>query len=199
VTNLTSYHTQEFFQSVKNSFDVDVSKYVSNKQIISIMNEKVADNVALIKDIPIELEDQIKEVVSDAVTEFGVDRQSLQGNLDKILTDKFRGRFRAAKTRAKLIARDQTSKITSTLTEARHKQIGVSKYTWLGVGDSRERSNHVEKNNKIFAYSSPPGDTGNPGQDYQCRCVAVAVIDTSVIAFVTGIQKMQENSKGNEK
>lgn len=199
MTNLADYHTQEFFQSVKNSFDVDVSKYVSNKQIISIVNDKVADNVALIKDIPIELENQIKEVVSDAATEFGVDRQSLQGNLDKILTDKFRGRFRVAKTRAKLIARDQTNKITSTLTEARHKQIGVSKYTWLGVGDSRERANHVEKNNKIFAYSSPPSDTGNPGQDYQCRCVAVAVIDTSVIAFVTGIQKMQENSKGNEK
>ena len=35
---------------------------------------------------------------------------------------------------------------------------------------------HIANNGQIFAWDSPPPDTGHPGDDVQCRCVAVAVI-----------------------
>lgn len=42
-------------------------------------------------------------------------------------------------------------------------------YIWLTQGDSKVRESHKENEGKIFSYENPP-PTGNPGEDYGCRC-----------------------------
>lgn len=42
-------------------------------------------------------------------------------------------------------------------------------YIWRTRGDDKVRSAHAENNGKIFAWNDPP-PTGNPGEDYGCRC-----------------------------
>jgi SPP1 gp7 family putative phage head morphogenesis protein len=44
-------------------------------------------------------------------------------------------------------------------------------YIWRTRGDDKVRSSHSDNNGKIFAWDNPP-ETGNPGEDYGCRCVA---------------------------
>lgn len=76
------------------------------------------------------------------------------------------------RSRANLIARDQTAKLNADITRTRQSELGIEKYTWRTVGDDRVRDNHASKDGQVFEWSNPPADTGHPGEDYQCRCVA---------------------------
>lgn len=78
-------------------------------------------------------------------------------------------------TRARLIARDQVSKATGELNKLRQREVGVSRYRWTS-GDERVRPDHEANSGKVFEWSSPPS-TGHPGEDVQCRCTAVAIVD----------------------
>ncbi len=175
-TNLGDYHDRLFFSSVKNAVGIDIKQYLSNKAFNNAIQQAIQENVDLIKDIPVELKQQIENFVNKSFEELGVNQGLLQTELEKIITEDLKGRFRVAKNRVKLITRDQTNKIIGQLTELRHRQIGVDEYTWLGVDDSRERPTHVANNGKKFAYSSPPS-TGNPGFEINCRCVALAALN----------------------
>ncbi len=44
-------------------------------------------------------------------------------------------------------------------------------YVWRTRGDLQVRPSHIENNGKLFAWDNPP-ETGHPGEDYGCRCVA---------------------------
>ena len=79
-------------------------------------------------------------------------------------------------SRAALIARDQTSKLTSDLNELRQTQAGVEEYDWSTSRDERVRKSHREKEGRRFRWDNPPADTGNPGDDVLCRCVGIGVI-----------------------
>ncbi len=53
-----------------------------------------------------------------------------------------------------------------------HKATGGSThYIWHTQGDGKVRADHAANNGKIFAWDNPP-ETGNPGEDYNCRCWA---------------------------
>lgn len=52
------------------------------------------------------------------------------------------------------------------------------------LSTSRVRDTHVALNGETFSWSDPPvtsetGERNHPGEDYSCRCVAVAVLDLS--------------------
>lgn len=79
-------------------------------------------------------------------------------------------------SRYEFIARDQTSKLIGELDRLRQQQIGVDEYDWATSADERVRPTHRSKNGKRFRWDEPPPETGHPGEDYQCRCVARAVI-----------------------
>ena len=44
-------------------------------------------------------------------------------------------------------------------------------YIWRMSGDSKVRAAHAANNGKVFAWDNAP-DTGHPGKDYGCRCIA---------------------------
>ena len=84
--------------------------------------------------------------------------------------------LRKAKKRAALIARDQVSKLNGQLTQLRQENVGVQKYIWRTVRDSRVRNSHREREGKEFDWSNPPSD-GHPGEPINCRCFAEPVLD----------------------
>jgi len=79
--------------------------------------------------------------------------------------------------RARLIARDQTAKLNSTLNQQRQQNLGVTQYIWRTSGDGRVRETHKDNNGKVFNWDKPPKDTGHPGHDINCRCVAEPIIE----------------------
>lgn len=122
----------------------------------------VRENVALIKTIPAEALDQVREHVLEAASK-GARHESLR----KVLVE----RMGVAQSRAKVIARDQINKLNGQLTERRQAEAGVKEYIWRTVRDARVRSAHRELDGKRFAWSKPPPE-GHPGTAVQCRCYA---------------------------
>jgi hypothetical protein len=54
------------------------------------------------------------------------------------------------------------------------QSVGVERYIWRSVQDSRVRPEHAEYNGNEYGWDDPPPD-GNPGQPVRCRCHAEAV------------------------
>lgn len=84
-----------------------------------------------------------------------------------------------SKNRAKVIARDQVSKINAALSEQRHKAAGSTRYAWSTSNDERVRDEHAELDGQEFDYDDPNGgDKGQkPGEPVLCRCIGVALFD----------------------
>lgn len=78
--------------------------------------------------------------------------------------------------RARLIARDQISKLNGQVTSERQKDLGIDKYRWRTSGDERVRDSHRELEGEIFSWDKPPS-VGHPGEDFQCRCTAEPILD----------------------
>lgn len=125
----------------------------------------VKGNTDLIKSLPTRLHPEIEGIVRRGV---------VNGSSVKQIQDEIKARYGVTDYRAKLIAQDQTLKFNAQLTEYRLKSVGVKKYTWRTVNDSRVRPDHVERNGKEYSWDKPPSD-GHPGQPVRCRCHAEAV------------------------
>lgn len=123
-------------------------------------------NVSLIKSIPEKYFEQVEQIVS---------RGAQAGTLGKDIAAQIKGRFEVTENRALLIARDQVSKFNGTLNNLRQTEAGISKYEWQTAGDERVRGSHAAHDGKIFSWSDPPS-TGHPGDDINCRCVALPII-----------------------
>lgn len=105
--------------------------------------------------------------------------------------------YHLADWEAKRLARDQTSKINTAVTQARNEEIGLEEYIWRTTGDSRVvgtpgglyvkpnklHGNHYERNGKKFRWDSPPPD-GHPGWPINCRCWADPVVEIAKLKNV---------------
>ena len=91
--------------------------------------------------------------------------------------------YNVATRKAKFLARQETALLMSKFQETRYTDMGIKKYRWSGADDKRERPDHKALNGKIFSFDSPPvtdrrtGARNNPGQDYNCRCVAIPLVE----------------------
>lgn len=81
-------------------------------------------------------------------------------------------RLGVARSRAVLIARDQTNKLNGQLSADRQIDAGVTHYVWSSARDERVRPTHIALEGQVVAWSDPPPE-GHPGAPIQCRCVAV--------------------------
>jgi SPP1 gp7 family putative phage head morphogenesis protein len=90
--------------------------------------------------------------------------------------------FGISKSKARFIARQETSLFVSKYRELRYTGAGVKQYIWSTSQDQRVRHDHADLNHKIFSWDEPPivdqstGKRGNPGTDFNCRCLALPVI-----------------------
>lgn len=87
---------------------------------------------------------------------------------------------------ARLLARDQTLKLNADLTKHRQTAAGITRYEWSTSNDDRVRPMHRALDGQEFDWAHPPvvssdGRREPPGLDYQCRCVAVPVIDLDAL------------------
>ncbi len=83
------------------------------------------------------------------------------------------------RSRANLIARTETSRTASTLTQVRAQHIGSTGYIWRTSRDSDVRRSHAAMEGKFVAWTAPPtldGMTGHAGALPNCRCYPEPVI-----------------------
>lgn len=157
---------------LKNQTGIDLSAYLRNSpNIAERVNTLTAGNVQLIKSIRSQYLDKVQNAVMQAM---------VKGTLNKDLAAQIKDLGKTTEKRAMFIARDQSSKLNAALTQARHEDVGIKKYMWSTSLDERVRDSHADKEGQIFEYANPTADTGHPGHDFNCRCMAIPVLDDVV-------------------
>lgn len=86
-----------------------------------------------------------------------------------------------SKSHATLIARTETARVSSLLTQARAEHIGSEGYIWRTAHDADVRELHVELEGKFIYWNAPPvagssGERAHAGQIYNCRCWAEVIL-----------------------
>lgn len=132
-----------------------------------------ARNVALIKSLQGRQLEEIRGILEGA---------ELQGLRVEVVRKQILDRFGVSRSKADLLARDQVLKLNGELTEKRQTQAGITRYRWSTSNDERVRKTHAELDGEEFSWDDPPvtnddGDENHPGGDYQCRCVALPILD----------------------
>lgn len=139
--------------------------------IAAMLEQWRTENARLIKSIAEDLLGEVQEIVTETVT---------AGTRVEALAKRIERRFEVSRSRAKLIARDQVAKANSQLTKLRHEAAGIERYRWSSSQDERVRPTHRRLNRTVHAWNDPPlvdGRRVHPGEDYQCRCVAIPILE----------------------
>lgn len=153
--------------------------------IATARNAWVKENAALIRSQPAEVAQRIGAKVQEMVE---------RGSRWETIAKELEAEHGIATNRAKLIARDQTSKYNGALNQAYQQEAGITHYQWRGAMDARERPTHVAMEGVILAWTDPP-PMGHPGADFQCRCVSAPVVSATKIAQSTTITQEELNAK----
>ena len=130
-------------------------------------------NVGLIKSIPEKYLDDVKEMTL---------RNFRAGNRFSEWSKDLEDRFGVSKSRAALIARDQTNKLNGELNQIRNQELGLDEYTWRTSMDERVRESHKVLEGRVFSYTDPEKQPpeGHPGQPIQCRCQAEPNVEAAL-------------------
>ena len=180
-------------QVIREAIGVDVGSLLrANGPLLQSMREATSDNIGLIKSIPEQYFDRVTETVTSGW---------MQGLRWESLVDQIQRDGDITENRAKLIARDQTSKMNSAFNRERQQQVGIERYIWRTSGDERVRGNpggkypdaesdHWDLDGKTFRWDEPgpckgtiSGEPCHPGEDVNDRCWAEPVVDMGELAF----------------
>jgi SPP1 gp7 family putative phage head morphogenesis protein len=172
---------QEWKREVKATLGIDLlDDYYLGEFYRQQIQTWVEENVGLIKSMPQETLTEMQNIVSQGFK---------TGKSMTSIVEDIRNTYGIKKSSARLLARDQLGKLNSQLTRQQQTDAGVSEYVWSTSKDSRVRDSHRSLDGKTFKWSDPPVVTPpgkpvrrcHPGEDYQCRCVALPVFDISTI------------------
>ena len=165
---MRGYHRKRVIQSFRAALGLDITRVLSEPEISVFMAHKLSENVDLIKTIPIRVHAGLKARLALELQRAPFDQQ--------VLTQMVRKEYGSTGYNLRRIVRDQTSKTVAGLTEIRQRQLGIDGYEWLTSQDERVRPSHLANSGQFFLWSKPPSTTGPPGEDIQCRCVAIPVV-----------------------
>ena len=144
------------------------------------LNQWTQRNVDLIKTIPKNTLTDMKRIVEDGFT---------AGKTNTAIGKEIQAKYALERHHAQFIARDQMAKLNCEMTREQHRDAGVEAYVWSSSGDEKVRKRHAYLDGKTFKWSEPPivdlrtGRRAAPGQDFQCRCVALPKFNLSELSL----------------
>lgn len=172
---------KEWKRAVKATLGIDIREdYYLGEFYEKALKEWVDYNVSLIKTIPEETLDKMREIVYDGFT---------KGKTTTRMIKEIQRAYGVSKRRAELIARDQTAKLNGQIQRAQQLDAGITEYIWYTTGDERVRDSHKALNGKKFSWNAPPvvdertGRKCHPGEDYQCRCIGRPVFKKETLSL----------------
>jgi len=120
---------------------------------------------------------RIKSLVGQELVEITqlLEASEATGARVEVLRESIQQRFNVTKSKAALLARDQTLSLNAQIARTRQQNLGIIQYIWTTSQDERVRPEHAELDGTIQSWAVPP-PPGHPGEDYQCRCVAFPVL-----------------------
>jgi len=174
----------DFVKSANNASrkSVAIDLYEGHPELRDVLQSSTWSNVQLIQSIPDQYLAQVQQLVVANMR---------AGLRPSAIVTQLQNQFGVTQRRAKLIARDQTSKVQSDLNEKRQRAVGFNYFQWVTSKDERVRDRHRAIAEKLTAYGpgvyrwdnlplSDKGEPIKPGSDYQCRCFARPVSNEEV-------------------
>lgn len=162
------------WQKISKEIGRGLKEEVAKAPTGNAMQKLMADQVELIKSIPLQSAERVHELAIKSVTE-GLRSESLMKEI--LRTENI------AESRARLIARTEIARAQATLTQARAEFAGSTHYVWVTSHDSDVRSGHKEMDGKVCEWANPPEvDEGgrimrhHPGEIWNCRCYARPIL-----------------------
>lgn len=158
---------------------VGVNPLAGDRPLTLLMEDHRARNARLIT----RMTDQHRKMVAGVM-----EKAVAEGTRPETLAKALEARLNVSKSRAKLIARDQTNKLHGQMTQERHQNAGVTKYIWRTMQDDLVRGggkypdaefDHTAREGQVFEWNNPPPD-GHPGEPINDRCYAEPVLDDLV-------------------
>jgi SPP1 gp7 family putative phage head morphogenesis protein len=174
------WSVSEWKRTVRRTLGINITEdYYNDLKFQSELDKWTAHNVSLIETLPRKTLDKMRGVARAGY---------LGGARPEVMAKQILDAYDITKSRARLIARDQSAKIGAKMAQLKAEDAGVEWYIWQTAEDSRVRTSHMHLNGQKFRYTEPPvvdeetGRTANPGEDYQCRCIALPVFDIKNVA-----------------
>lgn len=170
---------KDWKKAVKQTLGIDISEdYYFGDFFRNQTSVWTSENVGLIKSIPQGLLGEMEDIVS---TGFSAGK-----TLTSVVKD-IEMSYHVSRTKARFLARDQTAKLNAEISQAQQRAAGCTKYTWRTAGDQRVRDRHEELDKTVHYWDDPPivdkktGRRCHPGEDYNCRCVAIPIFDLDTL------------------
>ena len=182
VKSMNVQNQRRFAKAVKPIGVTGIDVFGDSPKLQDILSASIADNTRLITTIPEQYLNQVQSIVMSNM------RSGLRPSaIVKQLSDQ----FGVSQRRAALIARDQTSKANGELSKQRQEDTGFKYFKWKTSEDIRVRDSHDDISDEdigfgkgVYKWDNPPkNDKGVqiiPGQEINCRCVAIPVTGRQV-------------------
>ena len=179
IGNVDGVVCRNISMSFKSCLAVDV--FLHNSALLDMAtSEWYALQSQLINSIVSTYTDKLGTIISNAVQ---------RGSLYKDVYADVKHLYDITDNRAKFIARNEIGNLNAITTKIRQQEAGIKFYEWSTSRDERVRESHWEKEGKLYYWKrNTPGEVNgrrinpapalHPGMDYNCRCVAISIIDT---------------------
>jgi SPP1 gp7 family putative phage head morphogenesis protein len=163
-------HTEAFMATAKRALGINLQAVVTQEDLTEYLQTAVARNTSLIQSLGDDIVKRVEQTVY---------ANSVAGNSVTTLRKALQEQFGITDRRAKLIARDQTSKFNSDLNKIRQQQAGVTSYVWMTSHDERVRALHRKLDGKTYKWGEATGAEQGlpPGQPVNCRCLARGIVE----------------------
>jgi len=135
------------------------------------LQSSLAENVGLIKSIPVQYLRQVEGVVMRSYSN-GRDLETMVKELKAL--------YPAASNRAVLIARDQSNKANAVVNRARQLDLGITRAKWMhSHGGKEPRLDHLAADGKEYDIAKGcliGGEYIQPGEMINCRCTSRPIL-----------------------
>lgn len=199
VNDVNGYNREQTMETLRKALGIDVGTVIKEdmREDLEMMMYEAA---MYIKTIPNEL---VLKVADRVLQHY----KGIPMPENRTLSGQIREEFKVSDGRAKVLARDQTAKMNTSISALRQKAVGIDKYIWETSKDRRVvgtpgglykkitalHKNHYKMEGKMCrwddptVYSDDKGKTwkkrdadmplNHPGDDIMCRCRPAPYID----------------------
>lgn len=164
-------HAADMAKAVKTATGVDLTTTVGLAPATETMEAVLARLINLVTGLSDDARKSLAEVVWRGFTT-RQPRSAMAREIRRVLE--------VSRSRAMLIARDQTTKLAAVLDQERQVELGFDQYRWRRSYKLRPRPHHVARDGQLFRWKKPPYD-GHPGYAINCGCKAEAYIDLDAL------------------
>lgn len=159
------------WRNYSKAMGIELKRQLEGAPIGAVLRAMQDEQVSLITSIPIEAGKRAQKIARGTL---------YTSERPKALVDEILRTEHVTLSRATLIARTETAKASSLLTQTRAVHIGSDGYTWRTVKDGDVRKSHKKMEGKFVRWDSPPevepGKYYHAGQFPNCRCFAEPMI-----------------------